>query len=50
MIQALKTVLPVKDKVRAKEKRLIFLPGRKRMHRSFWKNWKAVALKLVKDF
>ena len=24
MIQALKTVLPVKDKVRAKEKRLIF--------------------------
>ncbi len=30
MIQALKTVLPVKDKVRAKEKRLILFTGRKR--------------------
>ena len=29
MIQALKTVLPVKDKVRAKEKRLIFFTGKK---------------------
>ena len=29
MIQALKTVLPVKDKVRAKEKKLIFFTGEK---------------------
>ena len=29
MIQALKTVLPVKDKVRAKEKRLIVFTGKK---------------------
>ena len=29
MIQALKTVLPVKDKVRAKKKRLIFFTGKK---------------------
>lgn len=29
MIQALKTVLPVKDKVRAKEKRLILFTGKK---------------------
>ena len=29
MIQAMKTVLPVKDKVRAKEKKLIFFTGEK---------------------
>ena len=39
MIQALKTVLPVKDKVRAKEKR--------KRGRHFLASWKAAALKHV---
>ena len=35
MIQALKTVLPVKDKVRAKEKRLIFFQGDRNVAEEF---------------
>lgn len=47
MIQALKTVLPVKDKVRAKEKRLIFLQEKRKRVRHFLASWKAAALKHV---
>ena len=51
MIQALKTVLPVKDKVRAKEKRLIFFNRKKRKRvRHFLASWKAAVLKHVNGF
>ena len=43
MIQALKTVLPVKDKIRAKEKRLIFFCGERQAAKSYWKNSPAVS-------
>ena len=50
MIQALKTVLPVKDKVRAKEKRLIFLQEKRKRVRHFLTSWKAAVLKHVNGF
>ena len=48
MIQALKTVLPVKDKVRAKEKKTDpFYREKGRGGRHFLASWKAAALKHV---